>query len=158
MTNLQPLTALLAQSERQRDLALADQMKAQTASDSAQAQAEQLVAYRREYEQRWSAQFCKEGRIELVRCYQGFMERLTQAVDGQLGAARHAAAQLERASATVRERETQVAAVKKLLERRHAEGRAATERDDQKQNDELAARIAWGRSSAATRARNVTKD
>ena len=73
MTSLQPLVALLAQTERQRDLALADHLKAQSLRDAAHAQAEQLVAYRREYEQRWSAQFCQQGRIELVRCYQGFI-------------------------------------------------------------------------------------
>lgn len=152
MTNFQPLTALLAQSERQRDLALADQMKAQAASDAAQAQAEQLLAYRREYEARWNAQFCREGRIELVRCYQGFIERLTQAVDQQLRMAQHTDALLERASATVRGHELQVAAVRKLLERRVAESRLRSERDEQKQSDELAARIAWSRRSAADRA------
>ena len=87
MTPLQPLIALLAQTERQRDLALADQAKAQAASEAAQTQADQLLAYRREYEVRWRAQFCQEGRIELVRCYQGFVERLTQAVDQQARAA-----------------------------------------------------------------------
>ncbi|HEX7440313.1 MAG TPA: flagellar export protein FliJ [Caldimonas sp.] len=152
MTNLQPLIALLAQTERQRDLALADQMKAQAASQAAQAQAENLLAYRRDYEQRWSAQFCREGRIELVRCYQGFMERLTQAVDAQVRTARLASAQLERATTTVREHEIQVAAVSKLVERRLAEGRREAHRHEQKENDELAARIAWTRISAARQA------
>jgi flagellar FliJ protein len=155
MTNLQPLTALLAQTERQRDLALADQMKAQSASDAAQAQAEQLLAYRREYELRWSAQFCREGKIELVRCYQGFMERLSQAVDSQARAARHAQAQLEQANQQVREHEVRVAAVRKLVERRIAEGRLQAERHQQKQDDELAARIAWGRREGIDRTRNA---
>jgi flagellar FliJ protein len=148
MTTLQPLTALLAQSERQRDLALADQLKARTAHAAAEAQAAQLLAYRKEYEQRWSAEFCREGKIELVRCYQGFMERLTQAVDAQLRSAGQAAAQLERASAAVREREVQCASVRKLVERRIAEGRLQAERHEQKHHDELAARIAWGRRNA----------
>ncbi len=152
MTNLQPLTALLAQSERQRDLALADQLKAQTASDAAAAQAEQLLAYRREYEQRWSAQFCREGKIELVRCYQGFMERLTQAVDAQANAALHARAQVEKATQQVREHEVRVAAVRKLVERRVAEERIAADRREQKQDDELAARMAWSRRSGNGRA------
>ena len=43
MTSPQPLIALLALTERQRDLALADQVKAQGASDAAQAQADQLL-------------------------------------------------------------------------------------------------------------------
>jgi flagellar FliJ protein len=50
--DLQPLALLLAQAERQRYDALAEQLKAETAKRAAEAQAEQLVAYRREYEQR----------------------------------------------------------------------------------------------------------
>ena len=152
MTNLQPLNALLAQTERQRDLVLADQMKAQSASEAAQAQAEQLLTYRREYEQRWRAQFCREGQIELVRCYQGFMERLSQAVDSQARAAQHASAQLDRANALVREHEIRLAALKQVVERRLAEGRRHAQRQEQKGEDELAARIAWARSAASRQA------
>ena len=72
-TTCNPSPSCSPQAERQRDEALAEQLKAETAQRAAQAQAEQLVAYRREYEQRWSAEFCREGKIELVRCYQGFM-------------------------------------------------------------------------------------
>jgi flagellar FliJ protein len=81
--DLQALRFLLAQAERQRDDALGAQMKAEAAERAAVDQAEQLVVYRRQYEQRWSAEFCRDGKIELVRCYQGFMERLSQAVDQQ---------------------------------------------------------------------------
>ena len=143
--NLAPLTALLAHTERQRDLALADQLKANSISLAAQAQADQLLDYRREYEQRWSAEFRREGRIELVHCYQGFIERLTQAVDSQLRVARVAADALALTNAVLRDREMQLAAVKKLIERRLAEGRQHMERQDQKQNDDLAARIASSR-------------
>ncbi len=83
MTDLDPHKALLAQTERERDAALAHHRSTLAAHEAARSQAEQLVSYRREYEQRWNAQFRREGKIELVRCYQGFMERLTQAVDGQ---------------------------------------------------------------------------
>ena len=151
MTSLQPLVALLAQSERQRDLALADHMKAQNLRDAAQTQAEQLVVYRREYEQRWSTQFCREGRMELVRCYQGFMERLTQAVEQQVRIAASLGEQAEQAGATLRQREQQLAAVRKLIERRLAEDRVAGLRQEQKQSDELAARIAWASRSATGR-------
>jgi flagellar FliJ protein len=145
MNNLQPLTALLAQAERQRDLAIADRSKAPAAADAAQAQADQLIGYRREYEQRWSAEFCREGRIEMVRCYQGFMDRLTQAVDSQAHAARRSLDEFERMQLHVRELEVQCAAVRKLLERRVAEARSSADRADQKQHDELAARMAWAR-------------
>ena len=93
------------------------------------------MLYRREYEQRWSAEFCREGKIELVRCYQGFIERLSQAVEQQERIAGHAAAQAERAAAIMRGHDVRAAALKKLVERRLKEGerarrrpRAATER------------------------------
>ncbi len=148
MNPLQPLAALLAQSERQRDLALAEQLRAQAADEAATAQAEQLRAYRREYEQRWSLQFCREGHIELVRCYQGFMQRLTQAVEQQLRIAEHSAAQLERATLALREHEIRVASVQKLIERRMYEVHRANERHEQKQSDERAARTAWQQRGA----------
>jgi len=153
MTPLQPLIALLAQTERQRDLALADQAKAQAASEAAQGQADQLLAYRREYEVRWRAQFCQEGRIELVRCYQGFVERLTQAVDQQARAAQVAKDQLERVTSIVREHELKLAAVRKVVEQRMAGSRREGERDDQKETDELAARVAWNRRAARSQAK-----
>ncbi|MEP7297817.1 MAG: flagellar export protein FliJ [Burkholderiales bacterium] len=145
MTNLQPLTVLLGQHERQRDAALAEHQRAVVASEAAQAQAEQLHTYRREYEQRWSAQFRREGQIELVRCYQSFMERLTQAVDQQARVAEHAAAQVDRMMTVLREAELRCASVRKLIERRTHEQRADAERRDQKLTDEQATRAAWNR-------------
>ncbi|MGZ5251903.1 MAG: flagellar FliJ family protein, partial [Caldimonas sp.] len=90
--DLNSLRLLLAQAEAQRAEALAEQIKLEAAQRAAAAQAEQLVTYRREYEQRWSAEFCREGKIELVRCYQGFIERLSQAVEQQERIAAHATA------------------------------------------------------------------
>ena len=148
MTELQPLTILLDQNQRQRDAALADHLRARVASEAANAQAEQLVTYRREYEQRWSAQFARRGQIELVHCYQSFMARLTQAVEQQARVAEHAAQQLERALAALRTAEMRCASVRKLIERRVLEQRVATDRRDQKQTDEAATRAAWVRIGA----------
>ena len=148
MPHIQALSALLAQAERRRDLALAESRQMQAASDGARAQAEQLLDYRREYEARWSAQFCREGHIELVRCYQGFVHRLTQAVQQQAEVAEQAVARLERAQAALVEQELQVAAVKKLLERRHAQGMHSARQQEQKRDDEMAARAAWMRRDA----------
>ena len=150
MNQTQPLIALVAQSERQRDLALADEAKARHEHDAAATQAEELRVYRGEYEARWSARFCREGQIELVRCYHGFMARLSQALEHQQRAADAAAARFDRARATVRECELQVAAVHKLLERRIEEHRGAERRHEQKASDELAARIAWQQRRAGS--------
>jgi flagellar FliJ protein len=147
--DLHSLQVLLAQAERQRDEALAEQFRLDAARRAAEAQAEQLVVYRREYEQRWSAEFCREGKIELVRCYQGFIVRLTQAVEQQQRVARHAAAQVERAAAIVRGHDVRAAALKKLLERRVQEGQRVAVRFEQKQSDEQAARVAWLRHAAS---------
>lgn len=148
MTDMQPLTLLLGQHERQRDAALAEHQRAIQASDAAAAQAEQLHAYRRDYEQRWSAQFKREGKIELVRCYHSFMERLTRAVDQQNSVAEYAAQQVATALVALRESELRCASVSRLIERRMQEQRVVEERRDQKQTDEQASRAAWSRLGA----------
>ena len=148
MTDTQSLTLLLSQHERQRDIALAEHQRASQASSAAAAQSEQLHTYRREYEQRWAEQFRREGQIELVRCYQSFMERLTQAVNQQTRMAEHAAQQVDAAVVALREAEMRCASVRKLIERRVHERRLADDRRDQKQTDEQASRAAWNRLGA----------
>ena len=148
MTDLQPLTLLLDQHERQRDAAIAEHQRTMQASTAAAAQAEQLHTYRRDYEQRWSEQFKREGTMELVRCYHSFMERLNQAVDQQKSLAEFAAQKVETALVALRECELRCASVRKLIERRTQEHRVVEERRDQKQTDEQASRIAWNRLGA----------
>ena len=150
MPELHALTILLGQNERQRDVALAEHLRALTTSQAAAAQAEQLRTYRQEYEQRWQARFSVEGRIELVVCYQGFMERLTQAVAHQARLVEHAALQVARATAALTAAELRCASVRKLIERRTHEHQIAAERRDQKQSDEFAARAAWSRRKASS--------
>ncbi|HEX4234532.1 MAG TPA: flagellar FliJ family protein [Caldimonas sp.] len=149
--DLKPIALLLAQAERQRDEALAEQFQAERARRAAAAQAEQLVAYRREYEQRWGEEFCREGKIELVRCYHGFMDRLTQAVEQQERIAANAAGQVERAEAIARGHEIRAAGLKKLVERRLREREATSARLEQKESDDHAVRAAWSRLTAPGR-------
>ena len=148
MTELQPLTLLLGQHERQRDAALAEHQRATLASEAAAAQAAQLLTYRREYEQRWGDQFKREGQIELVRCYQSFTERMTQAVEQQTLMADLATKRVEAAMVALRESELRCASVRKLIERRSIEQRLSAERRDQKQTDDQATRAAWNRLGA----------
>lgn len=148
MNSLHPLTTLLAQTERERDIALADHQRALTADHAATVQTEQLLTYRREYEQRWGAQFAREGKIELVRCYQGFMERLTQAVEQQTRVAEQASEQAARAGNELRAVELRCASVRRLIEKRVGDLRAGAERREQKQMDEQSARAAWDRPTA----------
>ena len=147
--DLRSLRLLLAQAESQRDEAFAEQLKLEAACRAATTQAEQLVLYRREYEERWRAEFCREGKIELVRCYQGFIERLSQAVEQQERVAGHAAAQVERAAAIMRGHDVRAAALKKLVERRLKESERAAAGREQRQHDEHASLAAWARFAEA---------
>jgi flagellar FliJ protein len=149
MTDFAPLTLLLQENERVRDVALAEHQRAITASTAAAVQVDQLRDYRRDYEQRWSAHFQREGPIELYRCYQTFMERMTKALDQQVHVVERARQQVVRAHAVLTAAELRCASVRKLIERRVREQHLAAERRDQKQSDELATRAAWDRRQAA---------
>ena len=109
MTSVQPLLILLGQSEIERDAAQADLQRVLAAHQAAAKQAEQLLTYRRDYEQRWGTQFQTNGAMELVHCYRGFMDRLTQAVEQQQRVARHAAVQVDTARAALLATERTVA-------------------------------------------------
>src|SRR3954454_24560416 len=104
-TAFQSLAILLEQNERERDQALAAQQRAQAASDAAAAPAEQLVIYRRDYEQRWNTQIRQGGHIEVVRSYHSFMARLTQAVEQQARVTEHALQMVTQAANTLRDAE-----------------------------------------------------
>ena len=90
----------------------------------------------------------RQGAIDTFQTYQGFMGRLSLAVNQQQGAVAHAARRADAARQVVREHELRVASVRKLIERRLAELRIAADRRDQKQTDEFASRAAWNRLAA----------
>jgi flagellar FliJ protein len=148
--SIDPLMALLGQAERERDTAVADLQRANESFQSATAQAEQLVAYRGEYEARFREQFSRNGSVSILQCYQGFSTRLGQAIDQQRQIAAHAERRVELARDALRDLELRVASTRKLLERRLTEQRLAADRRDQKQTDEFAARAAWGQLQRST--------
>jgi len=135
------LLLLLKHAETDRDSALAASENAIRAERASQAQLQQLEGYRRDYETRWSSHFSQGGEIALVRCYHDFMGRLNAAVDQQQRAVQTAVGQKDVALNTLRERELRVASVAKLIERRSREIRLGFERREQKQFDEMSARI-----------------
>lgn len=149
MNPMQPLQALLAQAERERDEAWGHAKRAADRHAGAASQAEELLAYRREYEQRWNEQFKTGGRMELVLCYRAFMERLTHALEQQQRVVQHAVQQMEQSRVQLCEHELRVASVRKLMERRHREMQRTAERHEQKQTDEFGARMAWKAAPAA---------
>lgn len=150
MPPIEPLIALLEQTERERDDMQQQTLRLQDAHAAAQARADQLLGYRGEYEQRFASQFREASSIELMRSYQGFVARLTQAVDQQTVAAQRAHAQWQRAAEALREHEVRVASVRKLIESRMREMRLEADRREQKASDELAMRAAWNRLAAST--------
>jgi flagellar FliJ protein len=140
---MQSLQILLLREQQQRDQAQAALRRADDAARRAREQHAQLLAYRSEYESRWSAQFNQGGRIEILACYRSFMQRLDQAVAMQSRQAGLAAAQLEPLRLALLECERRVASVRKLIDRRLAERAHAGRQHEQKQTDELAQRMRW---------------
>ncbi len=149
MTPIEPLLTLLAHAERERNAAMAEAKRVELEHRNAQRQAEQLQTYRHDYEQRWSSQFSRSGGIDIVQCYQGFVTRLGQAIEVQQRVTLLAAQRLERAQAAWQMQEMRVASVRKLIERRGMELRGVEARREQKQLDEHAARLLWGRAAGA---------
>lgn len=140
MESLATLNTLLEQAEGERDAAQTVLRNCEAAAAAAQAQADQLAAYRAEYQQRWSAHFRQPGAIEVLQCYQGFSQRLEQAITQQSHAAAQAQARVAQARAQLVAREQRVAAVRKLIERRQAEQRRVADRREQRSTDEAAQR------------------
>lgn len=145
MSNTHALSLALEQAEKQRDEAQAAYQRIARAAEGARQQAQQLLDYRGEYQQRWSAQFKRAGTIEILQCYQGFMGRLNTAIEQQDAAVQRTAAQVEAARQALLDRETRVAAIRKLIERRQEQAEAAQARREQKATDEQASRLAWNR-------------
>lgn len=148
MERLDLLQTLLEREKDKRDAALTEWRAACQQADAARQQADGLVAYRGEYQARWKTQFSRSATIEVLRCYQGFVDRLEQAIVMQQGAAEQAAARAEAARERLRHRETKVATVQRLIERRVQASQLREQRRDQKASDEAAQRLGWARASA----------
>jgi flagellar FliJ protein len=139
------LNTLLEQAEAERNQALAAFNQARARCDAARGQATQLEAYRADYRQRWSAQFAKGAALAIVRCYQGFADRLETAIAQQGKAVGIAQAAQARAGDALSANELRVASVRKLIERRTLADRKAHERREQKADDEHAMRVSLTR-------------
>lgn len=134
------LNTLLEQAEAARDAQQTVLRNCEAAAAHAQAQADQLLAYRGQYQQRWSTHFRQAGAIELLQCVQGFSQRLEQAITHQSHTSAQALARVAQARAELVSREQRVAAVRKLIERRQAEHQRAADKREQRATDESAQR------------------
>ncbi len=140
MTSLQPLLLVLENAEKARDEALSIMDGGQRQFDAARQQLQSITDWRKEYQQRWQRQFQQAGGVEIVRCYQEFMVRLTEAQSEQERRVEMARAHVDRCRKELIERERRVAAVSQLIDRRHEEVKGRQRRQEQKATDEIAAR------------------
>lgn len=145
------LLTLLELERNERDQALRGVRDAESLAQHAQAQAQTLAAYRTEYVERWSTRLRTQSSIELVQCYQGFMQRLDQAIGQQRAASEQAQSRLQQAVQALREREQRLGSVEKLIERRRREHHRHAARREQTITDEAAMRLHERRLAAARR-------
>ncbi len=132
------LTTLLEIAQRQRDEALSTLLRAEEAVRRMRLQSEQLVAYRDDYRARNPAMGGRSAPIELLRSHEAFMVRLQQALTQQQQQLQAAEARSTEARAALLVLETRVASVRKLLERREADQRLLSARQDQRRSDDAA--------------------
>lgn len=147
-SRLDLLHTLLEREQRRRDEALLAWQQAGRQAEQAREQASALGTYRSQYHQRWSAQFTQAAPIEIVRCYQGFVGRLDQAISTQAAQVQQAEQRHRLAHDKLRQRELKVATVRRMIERRQAALLLAAQRRDQKASDEAAQRLGWAQRNA----------
>lgn len=132
------LHTLLEHAERQRDDALSAMLQAEDHLRRLENQETQLLAYREDYRQRHPALGGRSTSIELLRCHEGFMQRLDQALQQQRAQVQHAENRGAQLRAALVAQETRVASVRKLLERRGAQVQLQANRLAQRRSDETA--------------------
>jgi len=140
MPTLQALIQLLDHERHARDEALQALGRAEGVAGQADAQAQQLSAYRSEYVERWSARFREPGSVALMQCYQGFMQRIDQAIAQQSNAVVQARARVDQARGVLQHNERRVASMEKLIERRQQHEQRQHARREQARTDEIAQR------------------
>jgi flagellar export protein FliJ len=138
----QALLTLLAQTERERDLALAALARAEAQVRRLQAQAEQLHQYRSELRDRHPAGNGQAASMDTVRVHQGFSGRLQDAIEQQHTQRLAALAQVDRQRRALVPLEQRLASVRKLLGRRAEAAHRVQQQRDQRQTDETAQRLA----------------
>jgi flagellar FliJ protein len=148
MDRLDLLNTLLQREKEKRDAALVEWREAEARAQAAREQADGLVAYRADYRKRLAAQFAQRAHMEILHCYQGFVDRLEHAIGAQQGIVDQAAGRAQSARQRLQHRELKVATVQRLIERRLQAASLKEMRRDQKAVDEAAQRLGWARRQA----------
>jgi flagellar FliJ protein len=134
------LETLLQRAQADRDRASAALRQAERLVAQAQSLAGQLSDYRTEFDARWMTRFRSAGTPELLHCQRGFGQRLDQAIAAQQNNTQQLGNRVEQARTLLIAREQRVAAVQKLMARRHADAQKIAARRDQRHTDEAAQR------------------
>jgi flagellar FliJ protein len=150
MNSILMLQTLLQRAEAERDTAVAVLRQIEGLVQQAELQARQLLDYRSDYDQRWTARFRESGTPELLHCHRGFGQRLDQAIGHQQTNTSHLGNRLQQARDVLLAREQRVAAVRKLIDRRQVELQKFAARRDQRNTDEAAQRAASRTQPLAT--------
>ena len=140
MDSITLLRQLLERAQAERDTAVTVLRQAEAMARQASAQADQLQAYRSDFDQRWTLRFRQSGTRELLECQQAFGQRLSSAIAHQRTDSQHLGNRVDRARAALLAREQRVAAVRKLVERRQQELQRIANRREQRDNDDTAQR------------------
>jgi len=144
MSKLDTLQLVLEQAERERDQAQAQLQQALARAQQARTQAQDLHSYQNEYDARWQRQFQQGGTgIETLTQYRSFGDRLGDAILQQGQVATVLEGRVAAAREVLQEKETRVASVRKLIDRRLAEAQALAAKQEQKASDEFGQRSAW---------------
>lgn len=144
----QPLSLLREQAEKRRDDAVRRLETARRHHDGAMAQLQSLGEFRRQYQERWSAQFNRQGGVEILRCYQEFMNRLDEAERDQRRRCEQLTVALEEQQGRTLEAEQRLSAMTRLQERRDDADRQRELKSEQKATDEMAGRLFASSSSS----------
>lgn len=146
MSKQQPIHNLLQHEKSQRDQALTQLHGTRQSLEQAQTRLDQLREHRNNYESNWrqrQLQGSGDTSIEVMRCYNDYMNRLDLAVNQQDSIIELAQARMTNARRLVLEAELRVARTQKLLDRRQAEILQDEQRREQKMFDEQAQNLSW---------------
>ena len=132
----QALQSLMQHAERQRDDGVVALLQAEDATSRLQAQTDQLLTYRNDAEARHPAQGGRSASIELLRCHEGFMQRLDQAIAQSRAQLQQAERKVALCHAGLLALQTRVASVRKLLERRTVETQRRDNQLEQRRHDD----------------------
>jgi flagellar FliJ protein len=138
----QSLFVVLEQAKSSRDHAFMLLESSRKILEDAKFKLQSLHNFRSQYEARWQGQFRQAGGMEIVRCYQDFMARLSSAVDEQAASTAHLQRDHDTRRTELVEYERKLAAVQKLIERRQQEMSLTAMRSEQRDTDEMATRLA----------------